>query len=65
MLGLMEGRFPGKMVIYPQVESFPLTALADLRAKAPIVYDLLGPRGAWSREAEAELLRTYAFSAYE
>ena len=31
MQGLMDGRFPGKMVIYPQVESFPLTALADLR----------------------------------
>ncbi|MGE5603798.1 MAG: alcohol dehydrogenase catalytic domain-containing protein, partial [Nitrososphaerales archaeon] len=65
MLGLMEGRFPGKMVIYPQVESFPLTALADLKSAAPKVYDLLGPRGAWSREAEAEFLRTYAGHAYE
>ena len=46
MQGLMDGRFPGKMVIYPQVESFPLTALADLKAVAPEVYDLLGPRGA-------------------
>ncbi len=33
MLGLMEGRFPGKMVIYPQVESFPLTALVDLKIR--------------------------------
>lgn len=65
MLGLMEGRFPGKMVIYPQVESFPLTALIDLKSAARRVYDLLGPRGAWSREAEAEFLRTYAGHAYE
>ncbi len=65
MLGLMEGRFPGKMVIYPQVESFPLTALGDLRSVARKVYNLLGPRGAWNREAEAQFLRTYAFHAYE
>ena len=65
MQGLMDGRFPGKMVIYPQVEAFPLTALADLRSAAPKVYDLLGPRGAWTREAEAEFLRTYAGHAYE
>ena len=39
----MDGRFPGKMVIYPQVASFPLTALADLKAAAPSVFRLLGP----------------------
>ncbi len=65
MQGLMDGRFPGKMVIYPQVESFPLTALPDLRRGAPKVYDLLGPRGAWTREAEAEFLRTYAGHVYD
>jgi L-sorbose 1-phosphate reductase len=65
MQGLMDGRFPGKMVIYPQVESFPLTALSDLKSAAPKVYDLLGPRGAWSREAEAEFLQTFAGNAYE
>ena len=65
MQGLMDGRFPGKMVIYPQVESFPLTALEDLKSIAPDVHDLLGPRGAWTREAEAEFLRTYAGHVYE
>jgi L-sorbose 1-phosphate reductase len=64
MQGLMDGRFPGKMVIYPQVESFPLTALADLRSLAPSVYDLLGPRGAWTRAAETEFLARYAGGAY-
>ena len=64
MQGLMDGRFPGKMVIFPQVASFPLTALADLKAAAPSVYELLGPTGDWTREAEAEFLRLYAGETY-
>ena len=64
MQGLMDGRFPGKMVIFPQVESFPLTALADLKAAAPSVFRLLGPAGDWTREAEAEFLRLYAGETY-
>ncbi len=65
MQGLMDGRFPGKMVIYPQVDSFPLTALADLKAAAPAVHDLLGPDGGWTREAEAEFLGRCAGGLYE
>ena len=64
MQGLMDGRFPGKMVIFPQVESFPLTALADLKTAAPSVFKLLGPAGDWTREAEAEFLRLYAGAVY-
>jgi hypothetical protein len=64
MQGLMDGRFPGKMVIYPQVKNFPLTALADFKSVAPAVHDLLGPRGVWTREAEAEFLRSYAGHIY-
>jgi D-arabinose 1-dehydrogenase-like Zn-dependent alcohol dehydrogenase len=65
MQGLMDGRFPGKMVIYPQVPSFPLTALADLKAAAPAVHDLLGPDGGWTRKAEAAFLRLYAGGVYD
>ena len=36
MQGLMDGRFPGKMVIFPQVESFPLTALARSEGRGAI-----------------------------
>ena len=64
MQGLMDGRFPGKMVIFPQVESFPLTALADLKTAAPSVFRLLGPAGDWTRAAEAEFLRLYAGEIY-
>ena len=56
MQGLMDGRFPGKMVIYPQVEAFPLTALADLKAAAPPVYDLLAPGGGWTRRGRGGVL---------
>ncbi len=65
MQGLMDGRFPGKMVIYPQVPAFPLTALADLKDAAPAVYALLDDGGLWSRPAEAEFLRQYAGEIYQ
>ncbi len=64
MQGLMDGRFPGKMVIYPQAAAFPLTALADLKEVAPAVYDLLDSQGQWTRAAEAEFLRRYAGDVY-
>ena len=62
--GLIDRRFPGKMVIYPQVEAFPLTALPDLKEPAPTVYARLGAGAAWTREAEAEFLRLYAPGVY-
>jgi len=53
----MEGRFPGKIVIFPPVADFPLTPLADLKTVAPAVYEKLGPGETWTRAAEAEFLR--------
>ena len=61
---MIDGRFPGKMVIYPQIPAFPLTALADLRNAAPAVHALLDAGGLWSRAAEAEFLRQYAGDIY-
>ncbi len=62
--GLMDRRFPGKVVIYPQVTSFPLTALPDLEAAAPSVFARLAPDGTWTREAEREFLHLYAGDMY-
>jgi threonine dehydrogenase-like Zn-dependent dehydrogenase len=62
--GLIDRRFPGKMVIFPQVESFPLTALPDLKEVAPAVFAKLAPDGTWTREAEMEFLRLYAGDTY-
>jgi threonine dehydrogenase-like Zn-dependent dehydrogenase len=64
MQALMDGRFPGKMVIYPQVEAFPLTALSELKTVAPAVYARLGEGEVWTRDAEAEFLRRYAAGIY-
>ncbi len=49
------GRFPGKTVIFPQVEDFPLTALPDLAVSRPKVAAKLD-NGQWTKEAEAALL---------
>jgi threonine dehydrogenase-like Zn-dependent dehydrogenase len=62
--GLMDRRFPGKMVIFPQVASFPLTALPDLKQAAPSVFAKLAPDGTWTREAEMEFLHLYAGDTY-
>jgi threonine dehydrogenase-like Zn-dependent dehydrogenase len=62
--GLIDRRFPGKMVIFPQVTSFPLTALPDLESFAPSVFAKLAPDGTWTREAELEFLHLYAGDIY-
>jgi threonine dehydrogenase-like Zn-dependent dehydrogenase len=62
--GLIDRRFPGKMVIFPQVTSFPLTALPDLENVAPSVFARLAPDGTWTREAELEFLHLYARDTY-
>jgi len=51
------GRFPGKVVIFPQIEGLPLTPLSGLRERLPEVHAELGPGETWTREAERELLR--------
>ncbi len=48
--------FPGKVVIYPQIKDFPLTALHDLKDKLPTVYALLRDGREWTNDAEAEFL---------
>jgi len=52
-----EGRFPGKIVVYPQIEDLGLTSLSELREKLPAVYARLEPGEMWTKEAEEELLR--------
>lgn len=54
---LIEGRFPGKVVIYPNIQPFPLTGLPDLKEQLPSSYDKLSPEGHWTNQAEAEFLK--------
>jgi threonine dehydrogenase-like Zn-dependent dehydrogenase len=44
--------FPGKIVIYPHVLDFPLTAIGDLEEIIPEIAPLLGERKTWSLQAE-------------
>ena len=53
-----EGRFPGKVVIFPNLSKpLPLTTLPELKQRLPSVYAKLDAEGSWTAEAEAELLR--------
>lgn len=54
---LMEARFPGKTVIFPQIPDLPLLSLAELKEKLPTVYAKMENGRFWTREAEEELLR--------
>jgi hypothetical protein len=51
----MEGRFAGKIVIFPQLRDLPLTSLEDLAASDPELAAALGPGGTWTSDAEAIL----------
>lgn len=56
---LIDRRYAGKVVIYPRVRDFPLTALPDLAQIAPQVHALLDAAGHWTRSAEAALMREF------
>jgi D-arabinose 1-dehydrogenase-like Zn-dependent alcohol dehydrogenase len=56
MQAVAEGRFPGKIVIYPQIEGLELTPLGDLQSVLSQVAERMED-GIWTREAEGELLR--------
>lgn len=51
-----EGRFPGKIVIYPQIADLELAALPRLRKSAPDVANGLDSGATWSKTAEEALL---------
>ncbi len=54
---VMDAVYPGKIVIYPQIKDFPLTAVPDLKDTLPSVYAKLKDGREWTREAEEEFLR--------
>ncbi|MEM7274224.1 MAG: alcohol dehydrogenase catalytic domain-containing protein [Actinomycetota bacterium] len=60
---VMDGRYAGKVVIFPQVEGVPLTGLDQLAERLPDVAAALGERGEWTEEAERILLERYRAGA--
>ena len=57
LAGVAEGRFPGKVVIYPQLD-FPLISITELKNHLPAVAEKLEAGRFWNRQAEAALLET-------
>jgi hypothetical protein len=55
---LLAATYPGKVVVYPAVPDFPLTALPDLRATLPAVYARLIEGRIWTAAAEDAFLET-------
>jgi len=53
-----EGRFAGKIVIFPQIETLGLTELSALESALPEVAAELSVRGEWTGSAERQLITT-------
>jgi hypothetical protein len=53
---MMDNTYPGKIVIFPLVLDFPLTALSELKQRLPQVYQKLSDGESWTAEAEAAFL---------
>jgi L-sorbose 1-phosphate reductase len=56
---MMEGRFAGKILIFPQLSGLPLLSLAELADRYPDVGAKLDARGAWTPEAERALVERF------
>lgn len=56
---VMDGRYPGKIVIYPQLPDLPLLGLDELAEKIPSVAAKLGSGNVWTVDAEAALFEKY------
>ncbi|HEX5691978.1 MAG TPA: zinc-binding dehydrogenase, partial [Roseiflexaceae bacterium] len=56
---LMEGHYPGKVVIFPQISGLPLTGLPELKERFPDVAAKLGPGDVWTPEAERALIEQF------
>ncbi len=56
---LIEGRYSGKVIIFPQIHDLPLMGLGELKEKLPEVAAKLGPGDMWNNEAEKALLENH------
>ena len=53
---VIEGKYPGKVVIFPQIRDLPLMGLKELRERLPDVAEKLGEDLMWTNEAEEVLI---------
>ena len=59
MRAVMDGRYPGKIVIFPQIPNLPLLGLDQLTETMPDIAAKLDEDGFWTNEAEAVLIEKY------
>jgi threonine dehydrogenase-like Zn-dependent dehydrogenase len=53
---VIEGKYPGKVVIFPQIRNLPLMGLKELNERLPEVAAKLGEDLMWTNEAEEVLI---------
>ncbi len=53
---VIEGKYPGKVVIFPQIRNMPLMSLKELQEHLPEVAAKLGKDLMWTNEAEEVLI---------
>jgi threonine dehydrogenase-like Zn-dependent dehydrogenase len=56
---VMNSRYPGKVVIFPQIHNLPLTSLKELPDRIPEVAAKLGEDMMWTNEAEEALIEKF------
>lgn len=56
---MIEGRYPGKIVIFPQIQELPLLGLDELKDKLPEIAAKLDDGNAWTNAAEEALIEKY------
>lgn len=56
---MIEGRYAGKIIIFPQIPDLPLIGLDDLHKLHPDIAEKLEPGNMWTVEAEAALFDKY------
>jgi len=55
----MEGSYPGKVVIFPQLHDLPLMGLDQLRVNYPEIGEKLREGDIWTMEAEIALIERF------
>jgi L-sorbose 1-phosphate reductase len=53
---VMDGKYPGKVVVFPQLHNLPLMGLKELQERLPEVAAKLGENLMWTPEAEEVLI---------
>ena len=56
---VMDGKYPGKVVVFPQIRNLPLMSLKEVEEKLPEVASKLGEDLMWTNEAEEALIEKF------